>query len=337
MGESGKSINKATTLLAERRKYEAWLAALDARRASTPERVFARVRADYESRLEAVVAELAGNADALDVQLADLTDRAKSLQASAQAIEDERVEAELRAHVGELDPAAWEAKAKEAEERIAAIVAERMSVEEELASVRELLTAAREPTPAASAAAVAPPPPGDPQPAAPGPAVQQAPEQPMTSDLRGTEEAAAGGDAPLVSEAPPAVPANFDELAFLRDIAGAEQGDAPAAAAPVPAAPEPADPTASAPEADLPADHPQRERPLNDALGLILPNDTPAIAPRRASTETPMAANVPGNSPIVLKPEVGRQGKTLKCTDCGSLNYPTEWYCERCGAELSAL
>ena len=27
------------------------------------------------------------------------------------------------------------------------------------------------------------------------------------------------------------------------------------------------------------------------------------------------------------------QTKTLKCAECGSLNYPTEWYCERCGAE----
>ena len=29
--------------------------------------------------------------------------------------------------------------------------------------------------------------------------------------------------------------------------------------------------------------------------------------------------------------------KTLKCGECGSLNRPTEWYCERCGAELAAL
>jgi uncharacterized OB-fold protein len=38
---------------------------------------------------------------------------------------------------------------------------------------------------------------------------------------------------------------------------------------------------------------------------------------------------------------VGRAGntaaKTLKCTDCGAMNRPTEWYCERCGAELAAL
>jgi hypothetical protein len=29
--------------------------------------------------------------------------------------------------------------------------------------------------------------------------------------------------------------------------------------------------------------------------------------------------------------------KTLKCGECGSPNRPTEWYCERCGAELAAL
>ena len=27
----------------------------------------------------------------------------------------------------------------------------------------------------------------------------------------------------------------------------------------------------------------------------------------------------------------------LKCNECGAMNYPTEWYCERCGAELAAL
>ena len=29
--------------------------------------------------------------------------------------------------------------------------------------------------------------------------------------------------------------------------------------------------------------------------------------------------------------------KTLKCGECGAMNYPTEWYCESCGGELSAL
>ena len=35
----------------------------------------------------------------------------------------------------------------------------------------------------------------------------------------------------------------------------------------------------------------------------------------------------------------GAQGvaKTLKCGECGTLNRPTEWYCERCGAELAGI
>jgi hypothetical protein len=196
-------------------------------------------------------------------------------------------------------------------------------VEEELASLRELLTAARTPTPSAASLAIAPPsaaPVGgiagrgaDVPPATPGPAADAAP----------TAEAAeqgAGGDAPLVS-GEPATDAtdteNFDELAFLRDVTGVTPAQSIA-----PAADAESTPAAASPE-----------RPVNDALGLVLPSDAPAItAPRRASTEAPL-----GTAPTVTKPEVGRQGKTLKCTDCGSLNYPTEWYCERCGAELSAL
>ena len=29
--------------------------------------------------------------------------------------------------------------------------------------------------------------------------------------------------------------------------------------------------------------------------------------------------------------------RTLKCGECGAMNLPTEWYCDRCGAELAAL
>jgi hypothetical protein len=56
------------------------------------------------------------------------------------------------------------------------------------------------------------------------------------------------------------------------------------------------------------------------------------------TAERPLAANVPSNTPIVLRTAPGAdQSKSLKCAECGALNYPTEWYCERCGAELAAL
>lgn len=41
--------------------------------------------------------------------------------------------------------------------------------------------------------------------------------------------------------------------------------------------------------------------------------------------------------PQAAEPAAAGQEKTLRCQDCGALNYPTEWYCEKCGGELAAL
>jgi hypothetical protein len=54
----------------------------------------------------------------------------------------------------------------------------------------------------------------------------------------------------------------------------------------------------------------------------------PASAPDSEPRATEAA--LPGEQPA-------EQPKTLKCQECSTLNYPTEWYCERCGAELAAL
>ena len=42
-------------------------------------------------------------------------------------------------------------------------------------------------------------------------------------------------------------------------------------------------------------------------------------------------------TPTFLKGMPTEQVKTLKCQECGTMNYPTEWYCERCGGELAAM
>lgn len=371
----------ATELLAERRKFEGWLEALNSRRSTTPEHVFTRVHADYAARLEAVVSELRNKSDALDARVAELTARVASLQDDARLVRDERAETELRAHVGELEAGAWEAAAREADARLESLGEERRTVEQELASIREVIGAARSPTPAMSAAAVAPGKPAaqpEPEPSVgesmEAPAAHVRTEQqdafaqlPDGTDVTeqsggaGNPEESAGGDAPLMSEPPNPRPAGgFDELAFLRDVTGEEPASAKRAEepgrvapekraerAPEPATAEPAVSAESAAPAAFsssptkrpaePAARRSGERPINDSLGLVLRDDTPALTPpRRPSTETPMAANVSGNAPIILQSEM-RQVKTLKCTDCGSMNYPTEWYCERCGAELSAL
>jgi hypothetical protein len=52
-----------------------------------------------------------------------------------------------------------------------------------------------------------------------------------------------------------------------------------------------------------------------------------------------MAAPTATSAPPAATPSVSKApagvAKTLKCGECGTLNRPTEWYCERCGAELA--
>jgi TolA-binding protein len=62
----------------------------------------------------------------------------------------------------------------------------------------------------------------------------------------------------------------------------------------------------------------------------------------RPATTTPPATTAVATPPSV--PKTGgahdpraEQHKTLKCPECGAANYPTEWYCERCGGELATM
>jgi hypothetical protein len=62
-----------------------------------------------------------------------------------------------------------------------------------------------------------------------------------------------------------------------------------------------------------------------------------------AATEEESAVAEPESAPDVAPSATDTdsggqtQTKTLKCAECGELNRPTEWYCERCGAELASL
>jgi hypothetical protein len=63
-------------------------------------------------------------------------------------------------------------------------------------------------------------------------------------------------------------------------------------------------------------------------------------APPAPPTPPPMTTRTPritqDADPVIA--ESGEEAvKTLKCRDCGTMNLPTEWYCENCGAELAAL
>jgi hypothetical protein len=62
------------------------------------------------------------------------------------------------------------------------------------------------------------------------------------------------------------------------------------------------------------------------------PSNPGASAQGSRAVETAPPPSAPAG-----KPGAPGVAKTLKCGECGTLNRPTEWYCERCGAELAGV
>ena len=118
---------------------------------------------------------------------------------------------------------------------------------------------------------------------------------------------------------------------------------APAAAKAAPAA---------VPDATRTAPRPDRPKDELDFLKSVAVEQSSSLSPQAAAgqklpAEPPTPIAPPPPEPSAPRsneaPAQGRssspsgQAKTLKCGECGTLNRPTEWYCERCGAELAAL
>ena len=64
------------------------------------------------------------------------------------------------------------------------------------------------------------------------------------------------------------------------------------------------------------------------------PSNPSMPAPTTPAPRPPEPVTPPAPSPSKAASGVA---KTLKCGECGTLNRPTEWYCERCGAELAGV
>jgi len=334
MTDTNRSLSELPALIRERRKYESWLVALDARRDSTPSHVFERVESDYQTRLARVVEQLEAHRHIIDEERASVESRIAVLDGEERTGRDERAELELRAHVGELVGEEAESAFKAVDDLINQLVGEKQGLQTRIDELEALLDQRYTPpaprasgkTVSADVAAAAEaadrearkaPPAAEPAKAAPAPAPARA-SAPVSVPVSAAAPAPAPTPAPTpepVAEKAKAADNSFDELAFLNTVVG-QDGPSESLVA------------KSRRDAALVRD----ERAAESLLaGLANP------AAVGTSAEKPLAANVTGNQPITLRAGTTEQPKTLKCNECGGLNYPTEWYCERCGAELAAL
>jgi len=113
-----------------------------------------------------------------------------------------------------------------------------------------------------------------------------------------------------------------------------ENPEPPAAAATAPAAPQ------AAPRFVPKAPAAAEAAPPGDELAFlksVTGGDASGGVKTRPSGGQPAPAEPVAAAAPAAKAAAGQQAKTLKCGECGTLNRPTEWYCERCGAELAAL
>ncbi len=340
--DGGDSSRTVSVLLEERRRFEGWLVALEARRATTPAHVYTRVHDDYSRRLAGVVDQLSAHADGLRAELDALGGRLHALDAEQQQARDERAEGELRAHVGELTPEAWEEMEMASDIQLEELSTRRAALERELGSARELLSGAERPAANAeggSTDTLAPV--GEPEVATSGPARDEdeaSPHVPATVDAPDLFAPTALDAVTAPMEVSAAVIAAEQQLIDSEASGGNTLGmlgvlvNTPAGPMDRPPADEPDEATRR--DSFSMRAHDDGIVNLSDESSTGLDGSAPSLG---RGSEAPLAEHVSGNRPIVLRSKSAEASKTLKCSECASMNYPTEWYCERCGAELASL
>jgi hypothetical protein len=286
-------------LLDERQRYQAWLTTLEGRRNSTPPHVYERVQQDYASRLERVMLSLAERAGQLGGTIAGLTAKLSALRQHESDRTDERHEAELRAAVGEFTPEDWERRRIEADADLESIAAERLSLEGELEELQRIVALTRSIKPEVAGAPV-----HEATGVTSAPARPSSEPDPASEPAQRIEEFVAEWHPPQVQQSRDG--GTTTSQGGLLDVS--DLGDDI-----IPSAPMGGNPVGAA-GADYGI--------ANGVTGV-----TGGVAPTRTP---PMA-------PAALGDSRRDTDKTLKCPECGAMNYATEWYCERCGGELSTF
>jgi hypothetical protein len=317
-GPNPSGLEEVAALMLERQRLESWLATLDARKAATPDHVYQRVRGDYAARLNTVTHQLLARRAAVQTHLEQLSSRLTQLEAETQRFRDVRTESELRMQVGELSVTDWNVKARECDESIARLTDAQTQVRTQLGQARDIMNAVRTQT---GGAVSSPRVPAVPTPSRPPARATPRALRPLTIEQAQEQELNNGG--------PPS--SHVDELAFLNSVVGGEGPDSTSSDG---------QPEGAQELGESLLDRVNRSgqgslREDADAESLLKPSNTSKPGIPKPS---PLAANVTDANPIVLKPQGGpERHRTLKCGECGTMNFPTEWYCERCGAELAAV
>lgn len=305
-GPKSHDTAKIEALLANRQQLIEWLERLDAAGSRASESVRAKVRSDYQGRLGQVVAQLSTHREVIAETLDGLRSQSKEIEQLRQEETDLRAEAELRHSVGEYSDDEWQLVELESSGKIAGFDHELDRLSAEIRRLEEVQ------------ALIEPPGRESRREPAPEPRAPEAPTltlEPPSSHARTEEEETLPPQPAPRPEAPRFVPRGGH---FPRETLIPSRG-VPRAASPAPA-------PAPAPAATITTGSRDDELAFLRSMNVEITTPSPRTSP--APPNGGAEAEARGAGPV---------SKTLKCGDCGSLNRPTDWYCERCGAELAAV
>lgn len=313
-------------LLDERQRYQAWLATLESRRNSTPPHVYEKVQQDYVGRLDRVMQNLAERAGQLSGTISSLTSDLSTLRQHEADRTDERHEAELRAAVGEFTPDDWDRRRGDADADLERIATEKHSLQAELEELQRIvaLTGSIQSGGASTSAPTSAP--------AGTPATANSASAGSGGSSGGSS--AAAQPATKTGETAQSIEDFVAEWHPPQARSGASRGQESSAhsdhAVPVGADLDdlviPAAPMGGNPVGAAGADY----GIANGVTGVAAAG---GAAPARTQPAGQNAQGAQGAQGDVRRDT----DKTLKCPECGAMNYATEWYCEKCGGELSTF
>ncbi|MFI5214436.1 MAG: hypothetical protein ACHQU8_07860, partial [Gemmatimonadales bacterium] len=194
MSKKGRSTQSAVERLVEQRRLiHDWLAKLRANVDGMPSHVVERVRNDYRTRLDGVMAELAGHRDAIREALEEAQERHETLDELSQHKKDELAELRLRRHVGEMDDSTFKEQNSEMQAAIDQVKKDISATIRDIEKYEEILEVIS---------------------AGEAPAAREDDASKLEPPLKEERPAAAAAAAAPA----PAPPKPVDELAFLRSV-----------------------------------------------------------------------------------------------------------------------